>query len=389
MTKRKKKPELKVVFDTNVIYSGKASYLVNLEVTDLIKNNLSHHDLDISWHLPETVIKEREFQMVKKGIELLQPVKKLEELLGHNLNITEEIINERVKNAIVKQMSENSLSQIDLNTNTIDWNSLIIRSLKRIPPFEDNKSEKGFRDALILEAFDQLVISSPKTPSSCRIAFICNDSILMEAVKERTKERNNIRYLNDLTSLKGLINILVSEIEEKLINEISGIATELFFMPEIPETIYYKEEVRKALKDKFGEELNKLPDEIASKVETGTWYISAVNFVKKEKQRIWWSSEINVTLKAYKTEFNTSLTRRLADINNPIVSALRSNKTLLQAYPSLGGLSGDIGQIPEQVEYLEGKSKYEVIWSVTYTANKKFIKPVVEEIIFKGNEWNN
>ena len=109
MAKRKKKPELKVVFDTNVIYSGSASFLINKELTELIKNNLSHHDLDISWFLPETVIKEREFQMIKKGLEFLQPIAKLETLLGHNLNITEEIISDRVKSNIIKQIDENSL----------------------------------------------------------------------------------------------------------------------------------------------------------------------------------------------------------------------------------------------------------------------------------------
>nr|WP_319397271.1 PIN domain-containing protein [uncultured Carboxylicivirga sp.] len=395
MAKRKKKPELKVVFDTNAIYSGTASYLINIELTDLIKDNLTHHDLDISWHLPDTVIKEREFQMIKKGTEFLQPIGKLETLLGHNLNITEEIIQDRVKSNILKQIEENHLSKIILDTESIEWNTLIKKALKRVPPFEDNKSEKGFRDCLILEAFDQLVQSSPKTASSCRIAFVCNDSVLMDAVKERTKERNNIRYISDLTGLKGLINILVSEIEEKLITEISSSATELFFEPDNPETIYYKEEIRKALKEKFNTELYKLPDSIATKVETGTWYISPVNFVKKEKQRIWWSSTVKVDLKAYKKEYNPSATRRLSDLNRPTATASLlgnlqgSTSAFLDAYQNLGRTSREVMSLPETVEYLEGSSKYEVIWSVTYTANKKFIKPVIEDIKFTGNEWGN
>ena len=391
MAKRKKKPELKVVFDTNVIYSGTASYLINIEAAEIIKNNLSHHDLNIVWHLPETVVKEREFQMIKKGIELLEPVNKLETLLGHNLNITEEIIEERVKSVIAKQLEDNSLSISKLHIESIDWYSLINCSLKRIPPFEDNKSEKGFRDSLILESFDQLVKESPKTPSSCRIAFVCNDKKLMDAVKERTKDSNNIRYLTDLTSLKGLINILVSEIEEKLINDIADKATELFFIPKNHDTIYYKENIRTILEEKYKEELTKLPDTTASAVNEGTWYISKVNFIKKEKQRIWWSSPVNVTLKAFKREY-----RRISDFedtNSPttgigLINSLSGLTTpSWETYQGMNNPMRDILNRPRLVEYMEGKSKYEIIWSVTYTANKKFLNPKIEEINFLGNEW--
>ena len=257
---------------------------------------------------------------------------------------------------------------------------------------EDNKSEKGFRDCLILESFDQLVQSSPRTTNSCRIAFVCNDSVLMEAVKERTSERKNIRYINDLTSLKGLINILVSEIEEKLISEISEHAAELFFETENADTIYYKEEVRKALKEKFNNELYELPDSTATKVETGTWYISSPNFVKKEKQRIWWSSAIKIALKAYKDDYAPSQSRN-AYINFPspsgsLISGFPiKSASLLGGYQNVGRTSGEILNLTETIDYLEGNSKYEVIWSVTYTSNKKFLKPVIEEIKHIGNEW--
>ena len=395
MTKGKKKPELKVVFDTNVIYSGSASYLVNIELAELIKTNMSYHDLEISWHLPETVIMEREFQMIKKGIEFLEPVRKLEDLLGHKLNITEEIFSERVKCAIIKQMDDISLTKINLITEKINWNSLINKALKRVPPFEDNKNEKGFRDSLILEAFDQLVQSSSKTSSSCRIAFVCNDSLLMEAVKERTKGSNNIRYLKDLTSLKGLINILVSEIEETLINEISNIATELFFIPENRDTLYFKEDVRKTINDKFWGNLHKLPDLIATKVEIVIWFISPVNFVKKEKQRIWWSSAINIKLKAYKNGYDNTISRNLAEGNKifsnyPLIKNLTGDtSTYLQTLQNFSSIPRDMLNSSEPIEYLNGNSKYEVIWSVTYTANKKFLKPAIEEIKYIGNEWGN
>lgn len=394
MVKAKKKPELKVVFDTNVIHNGSSSYLINLETADLIKTNLSHHDLNITWHLPDTVIKEREFQMVKKGNALLISIQKLETLLGHNLNITEEIIKDRVEGVIKNQMKSNSLSEIKLNTDMVDWPILINKSLERVPPFEDNKSEKGFRDSLILEAFDQLVQSSPKISSSCKLAFVSNDSTLNEAIRERTKENKNIRYINDLTSLKGLINILVSEIEENLINTISNTASELFFVLENEDTIYYKENIRDTITEKFSNELHKLPDSTASSVKTGTWYISSVNFVKKVSQRIWWSSSIEVDMKSFMTIPKTETIRSISSIENPYLGRL--SRGLLSNSPSVSDRRSDIAKLFresatafESVKYLDGKSRYEIIWSITYTSNNKFLKPVIEEIEFKGNEWNN
>src|SRR5437763_16251597 len=99
-TKHRKPPDLKVVFDTNVLWPGSASDLLKQEVTELIANNSKHADLTISWYLPDIVRHERQFQMLTQSFELLPSLRKLERLLGHNLNITEQIIERSVNDAI-------------------------------------------------------------------------------------------------------------------------------------------------------------------------------------------------------------------------------------------------------------------------------------------------
>ena len=76
----KKKLKLKVIFDTNVVYTGSASDLLRNEIVELINNHKSLTDIEIEWYIPETVVKERIFQMNKKGNELLPHIQKLEKL---------------------------------------------------------------------------------------------------------------------------------------------------------------------------------------------------------------------------------------------------------------------------------------------------------------------
>jgi len=47
-----KAPILKVVFDTNVLYTQVASDLVRSSLATLVHENSEHNDLKIEWHLP-------------------------------------------------------------------------------------------------------------------------------------------------------------------------------------------------------------------------------------------------------------------------------------------------------------------------------------------------
>ena len=66
--KKKSKPELRVVFDTSVLYSQVASDLVRSEVRELIEHNSGHADLKKDWYLPNIVIDERRYQMQQKAL---------------------------------------------------------------------------------------------------------------------------------------------------------------------------------------------------------------------------------------------------------------------------------------------------------------------------------
>ena len=152
-TKLKRKPELKVVFDSNILYTGTASDLINQSVGLLINESSRHQDITLSWYLPEIVVLERTYQMTRKGLELLPSIQKLEQLLGHNLNITSEIIEGRVKDAVEKQLTQYSITVAKLAVEKVDWDTLIHNSAFRRAPFDLGEKEKGFRDAVLAETF--------------------------------------------------------------------------------------------------------------------------------------------------------------------------------------------------------------------------------------------
>jgi hypothetical protein len=155
MAKKRLKPphvELNIVLDTNALYNGSANYFLKREVADLVKSQ-SAPDLTLKWIVPEIVRHERQFQMTGRALGMLPTIERLERLLGHNLNITKDILEVRVREAVDKQVADFGLLVCPLDVPNVDWQRLMMDAAYRKPPFQPGETEKGFRDAVILETF--------------------------------------------------------------------------------------------------------------------------------------------------------------------------------------------------------------------------------------------
>ena len=385
MAKREKaNPKLLVVFDTSILFSQVAHDLVCSEVKTFINANMNHPDLSIQWYFPRIVIEERCYQMRNKAIELLPYITKLETLLSHNLNITENLLADRVNDAIEKQLVELQISKLDIDTTKVDWNKLIERAVNRHPPFEAGEKEKGFRDSLIAESFLQLVQQSPTTPSVCRLAIITSDNLLAEYITESTKNANNVRVLPSINDLGSLINTLVSQVTEEFVAEIKDKARKLFFEKENPSSFYNKENISAKIKELYGEELKSTPKEGLSR-ENGTWWINPPAFIKKDKQRIFWKTQINVDAEVFRLEFTeTPLYSALADL---IINPANVNKP--QYAPITSSLYTDpFSKTSKKVKIATGQSNFEIYWSINVTQNKKLTSPRIDEIKFVETKWS-
>lgn len=410
MTRR----EIKVVFDTNVIFNSTVHHLLNNETSTFIKENASHTDVVLSWYLPEIVVHERQYQMQRKALDLLPTIQTLEKLLDHILAINEEVLKNKVKENISKQIRENGLKIQKLDTNKVDWNRLINDAAYRSPPFEPGEKEKGFRDSLIAETFLQLVSSSPTQYRECIIVLLTKDQLLSEAVKSRMSGRLNVRILTNIEDLKGLINILITKVSEEFVAKIRAKATTYFFDKSNKKSLYYKEQIQSKIRKKFTKELNELPPG-TDKRQNGTWFIAHSGFIKKIDQRFYWATRINVEINAIKSESVESYAIQypylspqyhllgwqpsidIPTLQNLIQQELNSQQTTKLPNVSHGSKSIDAissvstSSISKPLlgvqKVIKGKSVFEVKWSVFISTTQKFSKAKIESINFIENIW--
>lgn len=378
MAKAKKQLELKIVFDTNVIFTGSASDLFKKELIEFFAKYSTLSDIKITWLIPDVVIDERRYQMKKKGFEIIPSIKKLEKIIGHNLAITEEIIETRINETIEKQVSLYNVNPISIDVTKVNWETIIHNSCFRKPPFEDGEYEKGFRDSIILETVIQLINNSPSSKSICRIILLTNDKLLQEAFNERTKSNHNTSVLNSLEEIESLINVLSSEITEELISQIIDQVEKVFFETDNINSIYYKENIRQQIVDNYSNELRQLPSK-ADRRENLTWWISKPGFVKKEGQKIFWKNVISVESKAFKKQKEDYLS---------LLEKLTSNVEFEQSYKSpFGAILGQKQSEKTDVLVSSGKTKFEIIWCITLTTSKIIKNTKIERIDYIETVW--
>ncbi|MFZ0798159.1 MAG: PIN domain-containing protein [Terriglobales bacterium] len=409
MSPKRVKPrhvELKVVIDTNALYTGSASNFLRKEVADLISQNLNPLDLTIRWIVPEVVRHERQFQMIQEASQMLPTIEKLERLLGHNLNITKEILNARVKEAVDAQVEQHGIVVQPLNSAAVDWPRVILDASYRRPPFQLGEKEKGFRDALILETFLQIVASSPTSRSVARLALVSGDQLLRDAALSRLASATNVHLLESIDALKDLINTIGSAVDEQFIAAIKERAADVFFKRGDENTLYYKESVGARLEQALRGAPLKLTAG-ADKYKIDKWTIGAPRFVKKQGQRIYWATRFEATLNALKSAEQPEWTKgysnvTLANLLNPnasqlpagdltYISPVSSNIFAQRALPTYVENfqtfdSGPIFNADDQVVG-HGTATLNTSWSLAVTTSGTLTKPKLESVEFIEVVW--
>jgi hypothetical protein len=410
-TRRKRQHrELRVVFDTNILFNETASDLLRREAANLI-NQSKYPDLSIRWYLPDVVRMERQFQMQRVALGLLAPLERVETLLGHKLNITKEILVDRVVKVIEQKQTELGLMTLKPDYASLDWERLVIDSAFRRAPFQDGKTEKGFRDALVVESFLHLVSESPKTAKVCRVVLVTADGLLTEAVQARIAGSTNVAVFASLEELRGLINTLVSEVDEAFLAVLRAKAKNLFFIVKDESTYLYKLRVQERLKEKFEAELSARPQGATDRTN-GTWIINPPTFSKKSGQRVHWTSRIEIGCEATRIVVDESRTVQSSPlVINPQQLTLGSLTGLhapthskhlsapgggFQAigFPTvITDWSAMLGQDwkslgPARVVTThKGSDVYDVLWSVDVTMARDLRNPTIDDVVHVETTW--
>jgi hypothetical protein len=405
-------PELKVVLDSSAIFTGSASDLLRTEMVETIKSHSAFPDLAVTWHLPEIVVQERQYQMLRRALELLPGIEKLERILGHQLGITAQILEHRVEETIKAQIGKFGLSVCPLDLARVDWASLVQAAVSRRPPFDPNEKEKGFRDAIVIETFVQLVANSPVTPKVCRLVMVSGDKLLADTVRTRTAATTNVRVLDTLEELTGLINTLVANVDEEFVQQLVLKAERYFFVPKDDSTLYYTQKISTKLSEQFGTELSAVPSG-ASRRSNTRWLIAAPRFVRKEARRVFWATRITVEATAFarvpaprfehppSTDAeipgsagllaaassylsDSARAKMLRSITepppaSPPAEAGHSLSVLMNSYANLFG---------QEREVAKGRTALEVDWSATVTTARSLSAPRIEELRHVETVWD-
>jgi len=419
-TGARRRRELKIVLDTNAIYVQSEYYLLKKEVSDLIRDSARHADLLVTWYLPDIVRHERQYQMTKQSLELLPSIQKLERILDHNLNITEDIMKRRIQEVIDRQLHELTLNILKVEPTTVDWPSIILNAAYRRPPFSTGEKEKGFRDALLVEAFMQLVSDTPKTPNTCRLVLITGDALLTEAVRSRTASASNIRTLLTIDELKVLINTIVSAVSEEFVESMKEKAKDYFFIEGDLGTLFYREKVWAKIHHEFGERLSALPAG-ADERERESITIGEPQFVRKDGNRIYWSNRIVERSKAYTHDTISGLPsysggrasgsllvggqreNRYTGLvigEQPMPILLSEHQPVLRFERTDSGVKivGDTSiraafsptytLHQTKTVYMNGETEFDVTWSVLINSRQAFSKARVESLVGEQTRWN-
>jgi len=390
--KKNQVPKLLVIFDTSALFTKVASDLVNQDVKRIIDENSNHADLKIEWYLPEVVIGERKYQMVKKAKELLPNMQKLEKLIGCNFGIGEEALELHVDNAIKKDIRESKIQIATIDTNDIDLENLIFRSVNREPPFEENEKEKGFRDSVIAHSFLHLHKNSPITPKVCLLVLVANDDRLKEYVSELTTDSKNVRMLSNLGELENLINTLVSEISEDFAAELAEKAGKLFFEKDNNKCFYYKNSIGEKIREQYSNELS--DTFLLGRLRRDlTWWISPPIFKNKNKQRIHWTTIVEPEFEIYYYETSDTYQNILSPPSEDLEPISKNKKANLAALTSFTqSTSAGLRRLTaltapqKKVVSLKAKQKFEIHWSSTLSHAQNLTALKLESITYRGHD---
>lgn len=428
MVQRKHKLQLKIVLDANAIWTGSESFLLGREIAELVNSHRGDAHLSIEWILPEVVLGERVYQMQREALNLLPSLAKLERVIGHGLNITEELISRKISESVNQQVQDHQLEVHAAAYDRVDWSRLVGDSINRRPPFEksiaDNKrnTEKGFRDAIIAETFLQVVEGSPEQAQRCRIVLLTKDGLLTEAIRSRISHRSNVQVLSTADELKNLINTLISTVPEEYVARLQKRAKDYFIKDGETQTgLFYDLKVRATIEKNMATELDSRPER-TDRRENGQWQLTSLTFRRKEGQRVFWTAKISIPAKAYiKNQLQPSYSDALSSyaktmqwdpekypyapvvtpfdvgkfespgmvnvnaITSPIAplkyTSTYTGKLEPEPYLKLNLLAGD-----ERLVY-KGKTVVDVNWSVSVSVKGALSKPKLDSVDFIETVW--
>lgn len=305
--KRERPPKHILIPDTNILWFEKKDVCVSPDFTNFWKDYAAEYDIDLI--LPEVVKGELLYQHTSTALLALQRINsQFDNLSGYtNKKYKHRVSTSRVRDDVRAKFEQwvasVSAEIVATPVDTINWKSLVNDALWRNPPFnedKDKKTEKGFRDALILETVSE--VANLRTTTD--IAFISNDTILSEAVKLRLKQHKNFYVYDSLEEFASYLRLLDEELTNEFVQAIQKRARIKFHYYDDSKCLLKRENIIKSIREDFKDEFKPPSPRLSSRSgipTAGRWtekseetvWIKAPTFVKLEgENKFIWDSRI-------------------------------------------------------------------------------------------------
>jgi PIN domain len=232
---RRPPPQHLVIVDTNVLWDKDKKLSVSPIFDEFWAKNSPL--LPMTLHVPQVVLGELHFQQTTSALKTFGSLSDAsKELSGitdsppyrHKYN--EATIRNQVRAKLEKWLKTAGGSELATPVNSIDWAAVVESAVWRKPPFtldpKDQKNEKGFRDAVILET----VAHTCENLAPGKLAiFVCNDYLLRTTAEERLKASKKFLAFESLADFEAYIQLTQQQFTNDFVKSIQSHARAKFF----------------------------------------------------------------------------------------------------------------------------------------------------------------
>lgn len=249
-----------VLVDSNILWHKDKSVVASPDFEEFWQQNAAQYNLHLV--VPETVRGELLFQQTSSALKLLGRANEaLSEAAGicaarYGHRVSESRVRRDVERRFDGWLKRKRARVIAPPFADINWQQVASAAIWRTGPFapdaKNPDAEKGFRDALILEA---AVAHAANLPTGRRAAFVCNDAILRDATTKRLSGLSAASTFDSLGDLASYLRLSAEKLTQAFVTAIRNRARAKFFTNGDAQSLYLAgsvaERIRREHSDQF------------------------------------------------------------------------------------------------------------------------------------------
>lgn len=300
-----------LIVDTNILWHEDKTPAVNPAFDTFWEEYTKISELELV--IPEVVKGELLFQQTTSAIKAFDKAHENMEIVSaitqksFTLGTIRENIKRQVaakfdkwlkgKKGVIRKTPISAIDWMEVCESAV-WRENVFTLDKKMP-----KSEKGFRDRLILETvFD---IFKNEKRKDVKIAFICCDETLKKNAEKRITSDERFSCYEDLENFGSYLKLTHEQLTDKFIKSIMLRAHKKFFARGDSGSLYYSENIKEKIFEEF-KDYFVYPERSSPGLLSGfgvsepwntsgssSWFISKPEFIKLEGEREYhWASKV-------------------------------------------------------------------------------------------------